>query len=250
MPRLSAIVITRNEERQIQECLESIHWVDEIIVVDSGSTDRTVELALEHATRVIETTWQGYAKTKALALAETTSEWVLWIDTDERVTLELGAEIRQAIEDVGIAGYYVARKTIFLGRWIRHCGWYPDYVCRLFRRDRARFNEALVHEAVEVDGQVEYLEYPLIHHTDPTLEHYLNKFNVYTSLAAKQLNEKGKRFHLFDLLLRPPFTFVKMYIIKLGFLDGIQGLILCVLSSCYVFTKYAKLWHVWHTRKS
>ena len=249
MPRLSAIIITRNEEGQIHECLESIRWVDEIIVVDSGSTDRTVELAQEHATRLIETTWQGYAKTKALALAETTADWVLWIDADERVTPELGAEIRQVIEGTGVAGYYMARKTIFLGRWIRHCGWYPGHVCRLFKRDCGRFNEAQVHEAVEVDGPVGYLEHPLLHYTDPSLEHYLKKFNIYTSLAAQQLYEKDRRFHLFDLF-RPPFTFVKMYILKLGFLDGIQGLILCVLSSCYVFTKYAKLWHVWHTRGS
>lgn len=249
MSRLSAIVIVRNEEAQIQACLESLAWVDETVVVDSGSTDRTVELARRHATKVIETEWTGYAGAKQRALQEVSGDWVLWIDADERVPSELAEEIRSVLERSEINGYYVARKAIFLGRWIKHGGWYPGYVCRLFRRYAGRFNNALVHEAVTVDGPTGHLAHPLIHYTDPTLEHYLKKFNIYTSLAAQQLYQDGRRFRWIDLIGRPPFMFLKMYVIKRGFLDGVQGLILCVLSSCYVFTKYAKLWHRWQSRQ-
>lgn len=252
MPRLSAIIITRNEEARIGACLESLQWVDEIVVIDSGSTDRTVELARARATKVVQTAWGGYAETKALGLAETSGDWVLWVDADERITPELASEIQVVLNEAGLAcyGFYVARKAMFLGRWMKHCSWYPGYVCRLFRKDAARFNGALVHESVIVDGQIGYLKEPMIHDTDATLEHYLEKFNTYTTLAAQQLYQEGRPFRLIDLIVRPPFTFVKMYLVKLGFLDGLQGLILCALSSCYVFTKYAKLWHLWHCRSA
>ncbi|MBI4552406.1 MAG: glycosyltransferase family 2 protein [Candidatus Latescibacteria bacterium] len=246
--RLSAIIIARNEEAQIGACLDSVQWVDEVVVVDSGSTDRTVEWARARATKVIQTTWEGYVNTKVRAVDETSGDWVLWVDADERVTPELAAEIQAVLRHAGdeYRGFYIARKAIFLGRWMKHCGWYPGYVCRLFRKDAARFDGALVHESVVVDGRIGYLKEPLIHYTDTTLEHYVEKFNTYTTLAAQQLYQDGFRFRLIDLLVRPPFAFVKMYVIKRGFLDGLQGLILCVLSSCYVFTKYAKLWHLWH----
>ena len=137
----------------------------------------------------------------------------------------------------------MARKAIFLGRWIKHCGWYPGFVVRLFQKQGSRFSDDLVHESVQLTGPTAYLKTPLIHFTDPSLDHYLDKFNRYTTLAARQLYTSGYRFHLTDLLGRPLFSFVKMYLLKRGFLDGIPGLILCVLSACYVFTKYAKLWH-------
>ena len=243
MSSVSAIVITLNEEEAVRDCLESIQWVDEIVVVDSGSTDRTVEIARNLASKVIESEWLGYSETKTLALSHATHPWVLWVDADEVMPEQLSGELQQHLnQKPEVHAYYLPRKAIFLGRWIRHCGWYPDYVCRVFMKEHATFNGKLVHEGVSVDGPAIYLQNPLLHYTDRTLEHYLDKFNRYTSLAARQMLDDGRTFRLFDLLLRPPFFFLKMYVLKRGFLDGIQGLILCVLSSTYVFTKYAKFW--------
>ena len=142
-----------------------------------------------------------------------------------------------------MTGYYIARKAIFLGRWIKHCGWYPGYVIRLFKKEGARFSENLVHESVYIDGPTAHLKSPLIHYTATSLDHYFIKFNKYTTLAARELFQSNYRIHLTDLIGRPIYSFVKMYIMKRGFLDGVQGLILCILSACYVFTKYAKLWY-------
>lgn len=244
MAHLSVIVITYNEEQNIEECLESVCWADEIIVVDAYSQDRTVELARKYTNRVYLREWAGYAPAKQFALEQATGDWVLWIDADERVTPELANQIREVVsrDENPFGGYYLPRRAYFLGRWIEHCGWYPGYVCRLFRRDRAHFDGALVHESVRVNGEIGCLQGDLIHYTDRDLEHYFHKFNEFTSLAAAQLFQDGRRFRLIDLLFRPLFTFFKTYIFKMGFLDGIQGFILSVLSSNYVFTKYAKLW--------
>lgn len=245
MLRLTVLILTKNEASQIRDCLQSVRFAGEILVIDSGSTDATVAIAREQAARVIETDWSGYSATKALGLKEATGDWILWLDADERVTRELEQEIGALVSDTSTAGYYLARKTIFLGRWIKHCGWYPGFTLRLFRREAGRFSDDLVHESVRVTGPTAHLAHPMIHYTDPTLEHYFDKLNHYTSLAARQLYLSGRRFRLTDLLARPIFTFIKMYLFKRGFLDGIPGLILCTLSACYVFTKYAKLWHVW-----
>lgn len=244
MNRLSVIVITFNEEQNIEDCLDSIRWADELIVVDSFSQDRTVELARRYTDKVYQREWMGYARAKDYALSKATGDWVLWLDADERVTPGLAAELREAVsrDENPFSGYRLPRRAYFLGRWIKYCGWYPGYVCRLFRRDKARFDESLVHESVTVDGQIGYLKGDMIHYTDQDLEHYFQKFNQFTSLAVEQLHKDGKRFRLIDLIFRPVFAFLKMYVFKLGFLNGIQGFILSVLSSSYVFTKYAKLW--------
>ncbi|MER3524831.1 MAG: glycosyltransferase family 2 protein [Ignavibacteria bacterium] len=244
MHRVSVITLAYNEEHNIAECLASVRWADEIIVVDSGSTDRTLELARRFTATVLEVPWQGYGKTKNIALEHATGEWILWLDADERVPDELAAEMQEAIRrnDPVIAGYSVARRAFFLGRWIKHCGWYPGRVTRLFRKAKSRFTESNVHEQVIVDGAIAPLRHDLLHFTDPNLHHYFQKFNRYTSLAAEDLQAAGKRFSLFDIIVRPTFLFVKMYILKRGFLDGMQGFILCVVSAVYVFTKYAKLW--------
>jgi glycosyltransferase involved in cell wall biosynthesis len=246
MSRLSVLVLTLNEERNIVECLESVRWADEIVVVDSGSTDRTVELAGAFTEKVYQIEWKGYGATRNLALDRTSGDWILWLDADERVQPDLAAEIRAilALPDVRVSGFRVARRAYFLGRWIRHCGWYPSRVTRLFRRDRGRFTETSVHERLILDGPVADTRNDLIHLTDPELSHYFTKFNRYTSLAAHDLQEEGRKFGLPDLLGRPAFVFFKMYLLKRGFLDGMQGFILCVLSSAYVFTKYAKLWEL------
>jgi hypothetical protein len=171
---------------------------------------------------------------------------VLWLDADERVTPELAEEMQGVVrtDDPAVMGYTVARRAFFLGRWIKHCGWYPSRVSRLFRKGSARFNETRVHEQLIVNGRVVDLQHDLLHYTDPNLRHYFEKFNSYTSLAAEDMRTAGKSFLLYDLLVRPPFLFFKMYLLRLGFLDGLHGLIVCVLSSAYVFTKYAKLWEL------
>ena len=245
MLRLTVLILTKNEASQIRDCLQSVRFADELLVIDSRSMDATVAIAREHATRIIETDWLGFSATKALGLKEATGDWILWLDADERVTPELEREIGTLLLSTSVAGYYLARKTFFLGRWIKHCGWYPGYTLRLFRREAGQFSDDLVHESVRVTGPTAFLTQPLIHYTDPTLDHYFDKLNHYTTLAARQLYRSGRRFRLTDLLMRPIFTWVKMYVVKRGFLDGMQGLILCTLSAAYVFTKYAKLWHVW-----
>ncbi|MBI4546851.1 MAG: glycosyltransferase family 2 protein [Ignavibacteriae bacterium] len=244
--KLSVIVITFNEERNIVECLQSVSWADEIIVVDANSTDRTVELAKQFTPRVYVKEWLGFAAAKNFALEQAANEWVLWLDADERATPELAGEIQHIIQNSSIIhkAFQVARRAYFLGKWIKHCGWYPGYVVRLFRRESARFNDSRVHEKLEIDGSVGRLKHDLIHYTDHNLFHYFSKFNRYTSLAAQDLWEAGKEFSLYDVLIRPLFLFFKMYILRRGFLDGMHGLILSLLSSAYVFTKYAKLWEL------
>lgn len=244
MPKLSVIIITHNEELNIAPCLASVQWADEIVVVDSQSTDRTVELASKYTSRVHVRPWMGYAEAKNYALAQTATDWVLWLDADERVTPELAKEIQQVVQQnrTGLVGYSFPRRAYFLGKWIKHCGWYPGRVVRLFRREAGTFSDSLVHEHLILDGSIGELYHDLLHYTDERLDHYFNKFNRYTSLGAEELLSKRRSFRLVDLLVRPPVFFFKMYILRLGFLDGIPGLILCVLSSCYVFTKYAKLW--------
>ncbi len=244
-PRLSAIVITKNEAHNLRECLSSLNWVQEIIVVDAESDDATAELGREFTDKVFVRPWQGYAPAKNFALAQCTGDWVLWIDADERVTPELREEICELLsKPPACEGYEIPRLANFLGKWIMHGGWYPGYVLRLFQREGARFNERTVHEGVTLKGKIGRLQNHLLHYTDPNLEHYLEKFNRYTSLAAKELQRQGRKFHGWDLLLRPGWFFLRMYVFKTGFLDGMAGFILARLSAAYVFTKYAKLWEI------
>jgi glycosyltransferase involved in cell wall biosynthesis len=243
---LSVLVITKNEEGNIAQCLESVRWADEIVLVDCGSDDKTVEVAKRFTAKVFARPWEGYSAAKNYALQHCTGKWILWIDADERASSELTREI-QALSDKaegGIAGYEIPRKAFFLGRWIRHCGWYPGYVLRLFRRDSGSFSANKVHERFDIKGNVSRLHSDLLHFTDPNLWHYFDKFNRYTSLAAQELSGRDMNFRVSQLIIRPSWVFIRMYIVKLGFLDGIQGFILSVLSACYVFTKYAKLWEL------
>ncbi len=244
MAALTVITITRDEERNIAECLESVRWADQRIVVDSGSRDRTVELARRFTSDIYTIDWQGYGHARNFALDRAAGEWILWLDADERVPGDLAEEIQRLMQDDGkeYDGYAVARRAYFLGKWIKHCGWYPSRVVRLFRKDHGRFSETRVHERLELRGSVGLLHHDLLHYTDAHLQQYLTKFNKYTTLAAEDMASQGKSFRLWDLLIRPPFLFFKMYLLRLGFLDGMHGFVLSVLSSAYVFTKYAKLW--------
>ncbi|MDZ7265745.1 MAG: glycosyltransferase family 2 protein [candidate division KSB1 bacterium] len=243
--RLSALVITKNEAGNIQECLASLHWVQEIIVVDAESEDNTAALAHKFTNKVFVRKWQGYAAARQFALEQCHGEWVLWVDADERVPVELREEICALLSGTpACAAYELPRLANFLGRWIMHGGWYPGHVVRLFRRELADFNHRRIHEGVEVRGRIGRLQNHLLHYTDRDLRHYFEKFNRYTSLAAEELQQSGRRFHWWDLLFRPPWMFLRMYVFKTGFLDGLPGFILACLSSAYVFTKYAKLWEL------
>ncbi len=244
MATLTVVTLTLNEERNIGDCLETVRWADQRIVVDSGSTDGTLSIARKFTDDILQIEWKGYGNARNIALDHASGDWILWLDADERVPRELAEEIRQTIaaDPPELAGLDVARRAFFLGKWIRHCGWYPGRIVRLFRRGKATFSETKVHEQLMLDGVVGHLRNDLLHYTDGDLDHYFRKFNAYTSLAAEDLHGAGRSAGLADLVLRPPFMFVKMYLFRLGFLDGIHGLILCVVSSAYVFVKYAKLW--------
>ena len=249
---LSVIVITLNEERNVGDCLRSVAWADDIVVVDANSGDRTVEIAREFTERIFVRTWEGYAAAKTFAVEQTMHDWVLWLDADERVPDELRDEIRALLEThpVPCRAYEVARRAFFLGKWIRHCGWYPGYVVRLFDKQSVKFSASRVHEKIVYGGATGRLKNDLLHYTDDSLFHYFAKFNRYTSLAAIELSEKGRRASLYDMLVHPPFLFVKMYFLRRGFLDGKHGFVLSLLSAAYVFTKYAKLWEAQHVKNT
>jgi glycosyltransferase involved in cell wall biosynthesis len=241
--RLSAIIITKNEAENIAECLKSLSFADECIVVDSGSSDETVTIAREYTSKVFITDWKGYAATKQFALEKAKGDWILWLDADERVPTSLANEILLTVDGHPVqSGFQIPRKAFFLGRWIHHSGWYPGYVIRLFRRIYGQFGDELVHESLKVDGPIGTLKEPILHYTDKTIYHYFRKLNRYTTLAAEDLRDRSRKVTLLGVFFRPVFMFFKMYFIKAGFLDGIQGFLLAVFSSSYVFVKYTKLW--------
>ncbi|MFB0528157.1 MAG: glycosyltransferase family 2 protein [bacterium] len=246
MSKLSVIIITFNEEENIKNCLESVQWSDEIIIVDAFSSDKTVEIARKFTPRVYQNKWTNFSQQKNLALEKASSEWVLNIDADERVTPELKEEILTILnsQSQSFDGYYIPRKNHYLGRWIRHCGWYPDHKLRFFQRGKGRFNERMVHESVTVEGRKGYLKSYLNHYSYKNLSDHLIRMDKFTSLAAKEMFTDGKRAGSFDLLFRPPVKFIKMYLIKRGYLDGIYGFIVSIIGSFYVFMKYMKLWEL------
>ena len=246
--KISSIVIAKDEEKNILRCIESqISVIDDIVViVDSRTTDSTAQIASSYNNVNVEVVdFMGYAQTKSYALLKTKFDWVLWIDADEEITPELSKELHKFKNaSPKFMSYDVARRAFFLGKWIKHSGWYPARVIRLFNKKYITFNEKAVHENLIGIGDVGHLQNDLNHYTDPSIEHYFKKFNDYTSLAAIELNSKGKKASLGDLVIRPIFLFLKMYILRAGFLDGSHGFILAIFSSAYVFTKYCKLWEL------
>lgn len=241
--KIAAMVSTFNEEANIEECLETLKWVDELVLVDSGSQDKTLDIAKRYNPKVVFTPPGNSAEFRNVGLDVITSDWVLIVDADERVSGELRQEIQQIIDGNPAAiGYYLPRKNLFMRKWIRHCGWYPDYILRLFRNCPEHRFSGLVHESIKLAGKAGHLKNPLTHYTYSGLEQYLNKFNRYTTLSAEMIYERGRKITLFHLVIRPPLEFVKMFIVKRGFLDGIYGLIISTMSSMYVFVKFAKAW--------
>lgn len=244
--QLGALVLTYNEAENINDCLASLDWVDELVVVDSYSDDGTKELAEQFTTHVYQREFDDFASQRNFALDKLTTEWVLVVDADERITPELQTEITDILENPQAEGYRIPRKNYFLGRWIKYCGWYPDYTLRLFKRANNRYS-GLVHEGLDLKGEVEELANPLLHYTYRDLEHYLAKINHYTTLDAAKKYQAGQQKSLLYIFLRPVVEFIKKYLLKKGFLLGAQGLILSVLSAYYQFLKYAKLWEKYNS---
>jgi glycosyltransferase involved in cell wall biosynthesis len=239
MPRLSVFIIALNQEANIGPCLESVSFADEIVVVDTGSTDRTVELARAYTDRVIDAPWEGFGRTKNYALDQARGDWVFSLDTDERVSPALREEILAVVRADGpLNGYRVPRKNYFCGRWIRHLGWYPDYTLRLFRRGQGRFRDREVHEEVVVAGPVGTLTTPLDHYSYLSVSEYVTRMDRYARLAAQELAKAGRRPYPGELFVRPFFSFLHLYFIRLGFLEGTPGYTLAVLMSMYKFLKY------------
>lgn len=239
---LSATVITLNEEKHLGPCLESLAFADEIVVVDSGSIDRTVEIARAFTDRVYLEPWKGYAQQKNLAQERAQGPWIFNVDADERVTPALKEEIcsllsREPLED----GFRIPRKNFFRGRWIRHGGWYPNYMLRLYRKEAGAFVPREVHEQVQVRGKVGTLRAPLEHFTYDSISDYLKRMEIYSELSAAQYFREGKRVSWGEILFRSFFTFFRMWVLQAGFLDKSDGLILAVLYAHYTFAKYAKL---------
>jgi glycosyltransferase involved in cell wall biosynthesis len=238
-PSLSVVIVTLNEETRIRDCLESVKWADEIVVFDSLSQDRTVDICREYTSKIWQREYQGGGPMRNLAIAETTGDWIFTIDADERVTPELRAEIERTLVAPTTVAYDVPRKSYFLGKWIKHCGWWPDYVLRLFRKDRGRYDDRLAHAKVLADGPIGRLENPLLHYSYENLSDYIAKVNHRTSLMAQG---DSKPTSVLMGCLHMIGRFFASYFLQGGFLDGKEGLVLSVLAAHYVFLKHMKAW--------
>jgi glycosyltransferase involved in cell wall biosynthesis len=241
-PRLSAIIITRNEAANIGECLDSLAFCDERIVVDCGSSDGTVLIAREKRARVAFHDWKGFGAQKNYALSLAHGEWVLSIDADERVTPELAQAIRAAIEAGDAHGYEVPRLTTFCGQVMNRAPWNRDYVCRLFRRGRARFSDDLVHERIICDGRIGRIRVPLMHHSVRKLEDALRRMDGYSTLSAQQIVASGRSVWFATGIARGAFAFFRVYVLQLGFLNGAIGFLQAVAVAEGTYYRYMKAW--------
>ena len=241
MAKLSVIIITKNEAENIRACLESVTWADEIIVVDSGSIDATVGICRELGAQVHEHDWPGFGMQKNRALSYATNEWVFSLDADERVTADLQAQLIKAMEDGSADGFYVPRLSQFCGRFIRHSGWYPDYVLRLFKRKKGRFSDDMVHERVILEGTAGRLTSPLLHYSYLNEADVLRKTEQYARAGALQMLKKGKRATFADAPLRAGWAFIRTYLLRLGFLDGIAGFNVAKMNARTTYLKYQQL---------
>jgi glycosyltransferase involved in cell wall biosynthesis len=239
---LSAVVICGNEEANIGDCLESLTWCDEIVVVDSQSTDRTVEIAKKYTDKVIVRAWPGYVAQKQFALEQATGDWILSLDADERCTPALKDEIQRTLANPGdVNGFAVKRHVWYLGRWINHGGWYPDYKVRLVRRGKARWTGIDPHDKLEAEGETRRLDGELIHFTYRDFSHQLKTIDKFSDVAVEEWIKEGRRFSWIKFWFHPPVKFFVCYVWKLGFLDGWAGLVIAAASAFYVRTKYVKL---------
>jgi glycosyltransferase involved in cell wall biosynthesis len=255
--KISVALITLNEEANLPRTLESVRPLvrggqGEIIVVDSGSTDRTLEIARSHGATIFSEPWKGFAAQKNSAIEKAAGDWVLQLDADEALEKELADEINRELGQEGsLVGYWIPRKNFFLGRWIKHGGFYPDPKLRLIRLGAGKFEEYGAHPTIKVNGPTGRLKHALIHNAYPTLRGYIDHMNSYSSSGAEVAVARGYRaFNLLNILVRPKLTFLYNYIFRLGFLDGREGFLLHLYHAVYVSWKYAKAWELARSRRS
>ena len=249
MQPISATVITYNEERNIAEALQSLTWADEIIIVDSGSTDATVQICRQFTESIFNRDWTGYVDKKHFAVEKAGHDWIFSLDADERTGPELRKEIQElAASGFHLHGYKIPRVAFFMGQWIRHGDWYPDYQLRLFDRRYGRWEGGQVHESVKTDGKSGYLKGEIYHFTYRSFSDYLRRLEIYSNLAAYDYQQKGVSATPMKLLGNPIAAFIKAYLLKRGFLDGTPGFSVAVMGAVSVFFKYAKLYELQRKR--
>jgi len=247
---ISVYVLTLNNRRTIERCLKSLHWVEELVVVDSGSTDGTFEVCKQYTDKACQVAWKGHRDQYQYAADLTTRQWIMFVDADEEVPPELVEEIGRMLKDdaTGVNGFFVCRRTYYLEKWIRYGGWFPDGEIRLYRRDKGRWEGGL-HAKIVVDGEVSVLKNKYLHYTYRDISDQIQTIDKYSRIAAEDMAQRGEKFSFFKLLFHPPFRFIKEYLLKSGFRDGLPGLIIIVSTMFYVFIKYAKLWEISISKK-
>jgi len=239
---ITVSIITKNEERNIERCLNSVGWADEIIIVDSGSSDQTLDICKKYQCKIIHTEWLGFGLTKKIGVLHSKNDWILSIDADEVVSIELANKIQDIILSSSNQCFRIKRNSFYLGKEIKYSGWQNDYPIRLFNKKFANFNEKKVHEKVVCSKSAIKVNLPIFHYPFNSIEQHIKKIDLYSSLGAQELLEHGKKVSFFYPFFSFMAKFIKVYFIRLGFLDGKEGFILAVLSSFYSFLKYIKLW--------
>lgn len=241
---IAAVVITKNEERNVGACLESLRWVHDLIVVDACSTDRTVEIVREYTPRVFIRSWPGFGAQKNYGIDRATADWILIVDADERVTDALREEIIRSIDSApdNLAGFEIPRRNFFYGRWIQGGGLYPDRQLRLFRRQAGRYDDVLLHEHLEVRGRIGRLTAPLDHYSMPTIKDHVRKMMRYTTLGAQEKLKTRAKVTALDIAGSHVVTIIKTYVFRKGYRDGIHGMVVALFAGLHTFVKYAKAW--------
>ena len=246
---ISVAIITKNEEHNIERCLRSVQWADEIVVVDSGSTDKTIEICESYHCNIIHSPWLGFGKTKQLGVNAAKNNWVFSIDADEEVSSELQHVISTITNSATYCALRIKRNSYYLGKRIKYSGWQTDYPLRLFNKTYGNFNDAAVHESVVLkSGEISQIEQPIFHYPFPDIDTHIKKINHYSQLGAQTLFENNKKTGLLYALLSGLSKFIKMYFIKKGILDGKEGLVLAILSGFSSTLKYFKLWSLWRVK--
>ncbi len=241
--QVSVIIIAKNEESNIGRCLESVVWAQEVVLVDSGSTDATLQIAARFTnTKVVQAEWMGYSENKSLAVSHSSHNWILWVDADEEVTTGLQREILSLPESAPKVAYEIERQNHFMGQRVKYSGWGNEYIVRLFHKQHCYFDGSKVHEKVVINGAKGKLKNKLVHYTYRDLHTFMRKFDYYATQFA--LEKKGKKVTSFHLVVKPLVRFIKHYFVQKGFLDGRVGLVISVLSLYSVFLKYLKLWRI------
>jgi glycosyltransferase involved in cell wall biosynthesis len=247
--KVSVIIITGNEEKNIRECIQSVEWADDIVVVDCFSEDRTIEILKELPVRFYQRKWEGYANQKAYALSLAENEWVLSLDADERATMELKEEMENILKNNSqYDGFYIPRKNFFMGKWIKSCGWYPGYQLRFFRKKLTKLTPRKVHEGFDVNGKIGYLKSDILHYTFPDFQFVFKKINEYSSLQAEEKAEKI-RSNIFKIIFNPIYAFLHHFILRKGFTDGIYGFFVSLIHALTKLMMYLKIWEIQKQKK-